>query len=637
MRSNKQRQLFELLIKQQGIVTVERYAALLGASKRSVYSYLSELEPYLKSKGFELKKIPSKGIEIIFTGLVEKNDEDQLDEFSLDSRRFELISRILIHDEVIDLNEFCEEFYISESSARNDVMAIEEMLEPFKNVNIVISKRKIYKTECEESELINSIVYMNEILCHELSYSEKEEYYSIVYDANVVKTVKTIIDHYIEALDLNVAEHYISHIYSVIITLTSRVILGNHIIIEDNSLDYDKLKKIADILLAKQFLGSIGLQLNIEYSDGDVEFVSNYLKADRIQISNISNIAENDMVVYRRILNKFGRFMNIEFNEQDILVQNLLKHLNAMVFRLRNHIMINNNLLENIKKEFGSLFNLIWIVLESENEHLKIQCTDDEVGFLLIHVQNIIEKQKKTKNVLIVCPQGIVTSNLIANKIREVIPAYNFIEAISYERINKVRLDSIDFVISTVDIPNINKPILKVSPIITIEDMRNIINFYHELIIENKFRHRYISLLKHLDDKFIFEVDSKDKDEIIEMVCNQLYEQDIVSMEYRESVLHRETLGTTDNVYMFAIPHGDVKYVKQTKMGIVLLKNPMKWNKHLVSIVIFFNIKRDDLIQSKAILDDIYALMHSDEFNKKLRNGITKDIFLKFIESESYD
>lgn len=128
MRSNKQRQLFELLIKQQGIVTVERYAALLGASKRSVYSYLSELEPYLKSKGFELKKIPSKGIEIIFTGLVEKNDEDQLDEFSLDSRRFELISRILIHDEVIDLNEFCEEFYISESSARNDVMAIEEML-----------------------------------------------------------------------------------------------------------------------------------------------------------------------------------------------------------------------------------------------------------------------------------------------------------------------------------------------------------------------------------------------------------------------------------------------------------------------------------------------------------------------------
>lgn len=504
-------------------------------------------------------------------------------------------------------------------------------------MNIVISKRKIYKTECEESELINSIVYMNEILCHELSYSEKEEYYSIVYDANVVKTVKTIIDHYIEALDLNVAEHYISHIYSVIITLTSRVILGNHIIIEDNSLDYDKLKKIADILLAKQFLGSIGLQLNIEYSDGDVEFVSNYLKADRIQISNISNIAENDMVVYRRILNKFGRFMNIEFNEQDILVQNLLKHLNAMVFRLRNHIMINNNLLENIKKEFGSLFNLIWIVLESENEHLKIQCTDDEVGFLLIHVQNIIEKQKKTKNVLIVCPQGIVTSNLIANKIREVIPAYNFIEAISYERINKVRLDSIDFVISTVDIPNINKPILKVSPIITIEDMRNIINFYHELIIENKFRHRYISLLKHLDDKFIFEVDSKDKDEIIEMVCNQLYEQDIVSMEYRESVLHRETLGTTDNVYMFAIPHGDVKYVKQTKMGIVLLKNPMKWNKHLVSIVIFFNIKRDDLIQSKAILDDIYALMHSDEFNKKLRNGITKDIFLKFIESESYD
>lgn len=637
MKGNKQRKLFELLIKQQGIVAVERYAEILRVSKRSVYSYLSEIEPSLNKRGFELKKIPSKGIEIISNECLIKDKEEELDEFSLDSRRYELINRILIHDEIIDLNQFCEEFYISESSVRNDVATIQKIVQSFNDVDIVISKRKIYKTKCDEVDLINAIIYINEILSQGLSRSEKEEYYNIVFDTKVVEIVKSVVNHYINALNLNVANYYIYHINSVIITLTSRVLLGNHIVLEDNSLDYDKFKKMADVLLAQQFLTNIANQLNIGFSDGDVDFVSNYLKADRIQISKVENISLEDLIIYRKIISKFERFINITFDEEDELVQNLFAHLNAMVFRLRNHIMIRNNLLDNVKREFGALFNLIWIVLESESEHLQIQCSDDEIGFLLIHVQNIIEKQKKTKNVLIVCPQGVVTSNLIANKIREIIPTYNFVEVISFERINKVKLDSIDFVISTVDIPNIRKPLLIVSPIITTDDIRNIINFYHEKIVEHQHRHRCSSLLKYIDDKFIFELNLESRDEIIDKVCDELVEKGIVTSKYKESVKYRETLSLTDNAFMFAIPHGDVKYVNETKMGIVLLKNHIRWNKHNVSIIIFFNIKKDDLVYGKAILDDIYGLMHSKVFNLELRNGIDKERFVKFIESESYD
>ncbi|MEJ8737169.1 PRD domain-containing protein [Erysipelotrichaceae bacterium HCN-30851] len=632
MLTEKKKILLNLLMKQQGIMTAEAYAKVLGVSKRSIYSYLEELKPYLLEKGYEISKIPSKGIEILSNN--EKTTDDYLieDDYSIMSRRYELLNRLLIHDEIIDMIDFGEEFYISESSIRKDISYLSKYLENFPEVNIIISKGKIYKQNCDEAVLINAIVYLNESICHEYSFEEKINYLRHIFNPKTVDFVVDVMQTYINSLNLRIAEHYISHICSVMITLVTRVSIGKHIVSNEKMLDYDKIKKMADILLARQFLESIGVQLKLNFQEGDIEFISNYLRADRIQISNFEKIKKEDLMVYRRIFNKLERIIDIEIDEQDESVQNLLLHLNAMVFRLRNGIVVNNNLTENIKKEFGVLFNLIWVILESENEYLQIKITEDEVGFLLIHFQNIIEKQKKTKKILLICPQGAVVSNLMLTQIRDLLPAYNFIEMISLDNISEVKLDSIDFIISTEEIKNIGKPLVKVSPVLTREDLVNIFNFYENLRFDQYDQfHDYKVLRNYLKDELIIESDVSSNAEVIDLMCKELVEQRYVGEDYKESVLHRESLGATDNVHNFAIPHGDIRFVNKTVISIVLLKNPLKWNKYYVNIVVFFNISKEDLVISKDILDDIFTLMHSNSFEKLIHEGLSKELFLKFI------
>lgn len=526
---------------------------------------------------------------------------------------------------------------MSESSIRKDVMAIKEMLGNYPNIQIVISKGMIFKEYNDELVLNNALINMTELMTAQFNTDEKKNYYDCVFDSHISDAVIEMVQEYVDDLNLNIAEHYISHICTVLIVLTMRARHGHHISANSNLLDYDRIKQMADILLAKQFLETLTNKLCVEFSEGDVTFLSGYLNADRIQISNFKKIEKDDLIIYQRILRKIEGVIDISLDEQNELVDNLLFHLNAMVYRLRRGISIQNGLVENIKKEFGVLFNLIWLVMESENDQLHIQITEDEVGFIIIHIQNIIEQQKKRKNILLVCPQGLVVSNLILNQVRSILPAYNFIETIAIERINEVKLDSVDFVISTVDIPNLKKPLVKVSPIISKEDILNVIDFYQSLIFSHEDTHQYCMIQKFIDEEFVLETTLSNRDEIIEMMCEKLLTNKVVTAEYKESMLNRETLGSTDNIYSFAIPHGDIQYVNKTLISVMLLKKPINWNKHSVNIVIFFNISKDDLAISKGILDDIYALMNSKSFAMLLKKGVTKEKFINFIEKETYD
>ena len=640
MQTNKKRKLLELLLKQNGIVTVSEYAKVLGMSKRSIYSYLDDLEDEIKRHGLSIKRIPSKGI------MITRNDEfkeevvisEANDEYSLSSRRFELINRLLIKGKTIDMVDFAIEFYVSESSIRNDISYLNNILINCNEVRIAISRNQIYVDKKSESDLLRAIIYLNGIITSELSLDDKEKYIASIYDENIVNEVHQIVRGYIDALELNIAEHYIEHICNVLITLSSRVKGGHHVENNDNLLDYDRIKMMADALLSKQFLETISHRLNLNFELGDINFVSSYLRADRIQISNFDKIESKDLQVFRCILGRLEKIIGIRLDEEDELVKNLLIHMNAMVYRLRNDIIITNSLLENIKSEFGVLFNVLSVVFETENSSLDIKITDDEIGYLLIHIQNIIERQKKTKNILLVCPHGAVTSNLILSQIRELLPAYNFIETISIDRVDKVRLDSIDFVISTIDINGIDKPVIKISPIISKDDIRNIYNFYQNLIFSNhEYLHEYEHLARFVDKDLVFEMSDIAKEDLIKRVCIKLYDEGVVTRDYFDSLLRREMISSTDNIYGFALPHGDIKYVEKTKLCVVLLKKPLHWNKHQVSIVIFFNIHYDDLQSSKKILDDIYNLMHSERFKELMRQGIGKEEFLEFIKKDQND
>lgn len=379
-------------------------------------------------------------------------------------------------------------------------------------------------------------------------------------------------------------------------------------------------------------MGLLEEKLSIQFCDEDALFFSHYLRGDRIEVLSYNHIEEENRIIYQRILEKISSIINIQMSMEDDLVKEFVMHMNAMVYRLKHNITINNPLLEDIRKELGPLFNVIMMVVVSETSHLGIRISEDEIGYLTIHVQNIMEQQKKGRNILLVCPHGNVTANLILHQLKEILPAYNMFETISMNRITKVNLDSVDFIISTVDLPKLAKPVIRISPIVSNDDLMNITTFYQRMMIHDSLDHlTYPRLKAMLDEKYVFEYPNASKEEVLEQVLSILQEDGIVTKEYKESVYKREEIYSTDNAFLVAIPHGDIRHVKETKLVFAVLPKKKKWKKYYVNLVIFFNINQKDLSYSKDILEDIYKLMHSEQFGRLCREGITKEKLMKYI------
>lgn len=627
MLSAKQKELLNILLRQQQKSTVEQYARQLNVSKRTVYSYLDLLEPELNQRGYTLLRSPGQGVEVIKGKAINEEMDEETDLFSIESRRMELVYRILLKQNKVSLDAFGDEFFISESSIRKDILAMNQLLENPSGLRFNISHKEITLSgEVNERSVCEALIQLNEGFLIGNDFHEKLAHLSALYDMQIIQAVIALVTDYIQDVKINLAEHYMTNISSVLIVLASFASAGRHIQDEDNLLDYDRIRFLPNQILAKQFLSTLTEQLNVEFSEGDAQFLVEYLVADRIQIHNFEKIMEADRVIFEKILQKMEMLIYVQFSDNEEYRNNLLLHLNAMTFRLRKGLKLKNELLKQIKREFEMLFNLTWVVLESEADALHIHISEDEVGFLVIHFQNFIDLQQRTKRILLICPQGIATSELILNRLRMVLPAFNAIETASTSKALRCNLDSIDFIVSTVDVEDIHKPVVRVSPVITDEDLRNIMSFYQQQILQppkNERSELKLSTLKrYLHPDFIIEGEAESKEEIIMNMAELLKQAGYVKEGYAQSMLSRETVGSTDNIYQIALPHGDIKLVNKTIISFYLLKTAKKWKNHTVKLVIFFNIAENDLTISKKILDDLYCLIKSRELAEAFRQKI---------------
>lgn len=629
MLSAKQKELFNILLRQQQKCTVEQYASMLNVSKRTVYSYLDLLEPELTQRGYQLIRSPGQGVEVIKGKSINDETDEETDLFSIENRRMEMIYRILLKQEQVPFQTFCDEFYVSESSIRKDIVYLNQMLGNPEHLRFNISHKEIIVSgEVNERTTCEALIRLNEGFLIGNDWQSKLIHLASLYDIKIIETVMSLVTDYIHDVKINLAEHYMVNIASVLIVLTSMAAEGRHIQDVDNLLDYDRIRFLPNQILAKQFLGTLADQLSLTFSEGDSQFLVEYLVADRIQIHNFEKIVDADRVIFEKILKKMEMLIYVDFSSNEDYRNNLLLHLNAMAFRLRKGLKLKNDLLRQIKKEFEMLFNLTWVVLESEADALHIRISEDEVGFLVIHFQNFIDQQQRTKRILLICPQGIATSEMILNRLRMVLPAFNAIETASTSKAYRCNLDSIDFVVSTVDVEDIHKPVVRVSPVITDEDLRNIMSFYQQQILQPS-RHerkelKLLTLMQYIKSDFIIEGDAENKEEIILNMAAKLQMAGYVNEGYGQTMLNRETNGSTDNIYQIALPHGDIKLVNKTIISFYLLKTAKKWKNHVVKLVIFFNIAENDLTISKKILDDLYSFIKSQKLAEILKQNCDK-------------
>lgn len=605
----------------------------LQVSRRTVFKDIDSLRLIANKYNIDIINIPSKGIELKINNPQDiLNLENKIkemiyrDNYSVENRRVYIIKQLYLTNNDLTLDYLSEKYLVSKTSIYNDIKVINEVIEGYGSK--IVSNISGIELIGDEINIQRSLI---ELIFH---YSDKVSYSSSINKAQLVFFDKNIVNSIYEELFLenkslieNLPDYYIHSFITLVFTLCSRVKIDRHIgdnfkyvTPKFNNYDSETVKTFVDFLIDE-------LDLNLKAND--IAYLKKQIYAHRLVDEQINDKSDNNFIV-NKFIERINKIEGVDFSNNEELVKAMSYHISAMVERLKLGIHIQNPLLKSLRKEYKTLFSIIWYSANILEDYFKIKMNDDEVALILIYFQIQIEASNKANNILIVCQYGISCAQLVYNKVKGFLPEKDNLLIRILDELNNSDLSDVDFIISSINLDylNLDIPYVFVNPVINNDDYIKIISEYTKIfskryqIRKNEKNNEDVSAIE-IDDLISLETiflrkEFKNKEGLIEYVGNSLNKNKFVDYSYLESIFAREAIGITALEYGVALPHASSKTVNRTHIAICTLSHPIDWDGIPTSLVIFMNFEDDEVENIRYIVDKIYKKINSKEKVDKL-------------------
>ena len=404
----------------------------LKISRRTLYYDIEELNYLFKNFG-QIKKINKK---YYFVG-----DQNQLNILltngSPDTSYDEIYNYILyqiLNNEFTTIDDFAEVLSISRNSVVNFINQIKSDL----------SSKGI------------SLEYYSEYLLQGDEFQIRQLYISLMYtDNNILSNEYKVID----AIDKK---------YNLELTDFSKAFLGsyyNFVLIRNKQNQYLK---------------------NSYFNTKGYEYLNRHLKLNKYELDffiafmqSLSSTKNNEIIedvhsIVNRLLEKLDLYA-VEIVKREEFKKNINKHLESSFYRIKYGFPVQNLILEDLKSRNNYIYKLSKSILSNEKDFPELKgIKDEEVAFIASYIGGYINNSKRPENrILIVCPYGLMTSNIIKQQLLINIPAIEIVDMISVSQLGDF-VDEYDFIISTInlDYPNL----IVVNQILTKLDIQTIIS-----------------------------------------------------------------------------------------------------------------------------------------------------------------
>lgn len=174
----------------------------------------------------------------------------------------------------------------------------------------------------------------------------------------------------------------------------------------------------------------------------------------------------------------------------EALYQDLFDHLRNFL-NLSTHGNLeeeNPYVLKEVQEHYYAYYQLASECGEIIEKEMGLPYHELEICYLAVYLyKNSIQAEEAGKKVLVVCATGKGLSHLLALRIKNVFPMLDVVGQISPWQLSKVGdLKDVDFVISTIPLENKLVPVIKISRILSEEDIKRIRDFlkYGNLVDE---------------------------------------------------------------------------------------------------------------------------------------------------------
>ena len=467
---DKIRDLIYYLLNKDGYVTSNELADQINVSTKTVYRMISKI-----NKESEKQVISSErglGYRVEYSDILRKlvNSDVDIQNVTPVERRNRILKRLLLSSPVsIQEEGLWAEYYVGDSVRSLDKKVMKSILTEF-NLKLEISYKgmKITGNELAIRSALRELVDDKNIV--DLTQVADNKNFKQKYDVNFVTRQIEFIE---DRLGIKIPYPYNINLFTHLYILLSRYRESTNSL---KDADVNELLNINETLLSisKDVIRNISTYLGIKVDDKEINYVYEYLSSssfkgqDEIKTQYDSEV----MRITKDLVSEVYRYLGVENYNSDTLISKLAKHVRPLLNRLKNNIKVNNNLLEQIKLEYGDI--LEGVVKGANDVQKKYHLNDideNEAGYITLYFAQDIEENRKKISVLIMCATGIGTSQLLKTKVHNSFPDIEINNVIGTNRLDDYDISKVDLVISTIE-PNrpTSIPIVLVSSLFTDKD-----------------------------------------------------------------------------------------------------------------------------------------------------------------------
>lgn len=632
------------LINLDDFISAETLADFLAISKRTVYSYITNLNNYLSQNNFSERIImeSSKGIKIDSKSKNSKNKMKRRVQVHLlknnligFDRRIDIYWHLLLGNNQ-SYQTLSKKYNVSKSAVYADFTWLKSQYIP-PEVNL-ISDSVGTKIQADEIVIQSEIVKIIDCITELLDF-RSNDVNSIVKLINYLYPKARIISRQIAHMVNKLSEkyelpsNYKLQLNKFLIIFVARKIQGHTF---TTKLSYNFWVNDNKSALLDRVLQRIERISNLAITHVEKVYIENLLISNGINFDGISKFSKITPTQIKSLVNTFSEMINVDLNSDIELLHGLENHLKLMLERLKNHQILANPYKKEIKQQYAFIFYVTSIVIKNLEEEIKINIPEEEIAFITLHFQLAYERNSRAKKVLVLSDSGVVFRELLVRRLSSVLSGIANLDSESIVNLNKIQLEKYDFIISTQMLNIDYDEIIQMSEYPSDNELEKV----RQSIINNK-------VLDEFNGKntFIEELISKGTVKIVDKIAgqqetiyslvNEMNSEDIVDKDkYFDSILKRERLSSTSFENNIALPHGHSKYLKKSSISILISKTPIKWGESVVNIVILLSFTKSDTSRVSEVMTAIYNLLNSPEQTSLLMEKNTKEEVVQFIANK---
>lgn len=454
--------VIDSLYREKGYMDGDELASSLDISTRTLRDIIRDVRTiverygatitYKNNYGYRLE-VMQKSLFESFLAQEKKNIENMRFDYPVTSseRCDYIIRRFLLSSIPVKSDDLCEELGISKTTFAQDLRQVKLTLSRYELQVEAQSKKGlyIYGSEKNMQSCMADFVFYNDYASSTSFSSHSIGRFCRQYEQKIRTCVNRVLsdnDYHMTDLGINnLVVHILITLYRGQMDQVMPDLSDIKINEEEYHLELSMAQQMAD--LTKEYTG-------MSLLEQELGFIAVHIIGSRLFSKGDENLISMETLnLVRDLFDEINRHYGISFFDDMELFTLMCMHMEPMIQRVRNGIPMRNPLLETIKSENPSGYDLAVYACRWLSQRLHASIDENEMGYMALHFGIALEGLKISgrKRVLAVCASGVGTSRMLKYNLEKLFG--NTVESITTARVSDLKqmnLSDYDLIVTTV-------------------------------------------------------------------------------------------------------------------------------------------------------------------------------------------